>query len=84
MNYEPRPDTPVEQCPYCGQPFPEAEILLLHKGIDHPEDLSSDEREAYEEARRDEDEELRLFKLKSLVALVALYFGFIMVYAVFA
>jgi hypothetical protein len=84
MNYDPLPDTPVKRCPYCNQPFPTDDTLTLHKGIEHPDDLSAAEQDAYERTRDEEEEGLRLFKLKSLVALVVIYFGFIMVYAVFA
>lgn len=77
-------DQLCETCPYCGQPFPNTEILTLHKGRTHWEDLSEEERAAVREARDNEANELRMFQLRALGVLVLLYFGLLITYAVVA
>lgn len=76
------PERPAETCPYCGRPFPDAEILTLHKGRTHAERLSEEERTAVRGAREREADEVRMFQLQALGLLVLLYFGFLMTYAV--
>ena len=74
------PDQPAV-CEHCGDRFADEHLLALHRGQSHREALTDDESEAYREARADERDEVRLFRLKALAALLALYFGFIYVYA---
>jgi len=82
-DYEvPREAEPVV-CDHCGAPFAEEELLALHRGIDHADALDEAERDAFEDAYESETEELRLFRLKALGALVLLYFGLLMMYSVF-
>lgn len=76
-----RADAP--RCSYCGEPFPAERLLALHRGLDHYEALDEREREAYEDAYLAENEDLRSFRLRALAALVVLYFGFLMIYAVY-
>jgi len=68
-------------CDRCGDAFPTADLLALHRGHAH-DALSEDERAAFEAAREADTESLRLFRLQALGALVLLYFGFLMAYAV--
>jgi len=75
------PDAPVVECPRCGRPFARERHRDLHVGVDHA-DLDADERAAYEAASEDERAELRRFRIVSLGLLVALYFGFLFLYAV--
>ncbi|WP_211693325.1 C2H2-type zinc finger protein [Natronomonas halophila] len=79
----PPPDAPDEPatCEYCGERFVEDDLLALHRGQAHEGDLNEAEIEAYREARESERDEVRLFRLQALAALVAIYFGFIFVYA---
>jgi hypothetical protein len=77
----PADETP-HVCERCGRPFATEQYLALHRGLDHEGDLSAAEREAFETAHESEVEELRRFRLLALGALVALYFGFLMTYAV--
>ncbi|WP_394351399.1 DNA-binding protein [Halobaculum saliterrae] len=88
MSYEettiPQSDSPAGRCEYCGHPFPTTGRLVLHKGLEHPQQLDDDEEEAFRSARADEEDELRTLRLKALGALVLLYFGFLMLYAIFA
>lgn len=71
-------------CEYCGAPFADAEVLALHHGLDHENRLTAAERESFESAYDDESEDIRLFRLKALAVLVALYFFLLMTYSVFA
>lgn len=77
-------DAPADapRCSYCGEPFPDERLRTLHRGLEHYEELDDAEREAYEEAYLEENEDLRSFRLRALAALVVLYFGFLMIYAV--
>jgi len=79
LDYDDDPDATV--CSYCGRPFPDEELLALHHGTRHDEQLTEAEREAYETAYEDEQTAIRLFRLKALGGLVLVYFGFLMVYA---
>jgi hypothetical protein len=69
-------------CEYCGALFAAPELLALHRGHEHGERLDESEREAFEAAYEAEQADIRRFRLKALGALVLLYFGFLMVYAV--
>ena len=76
----PSNETPVE-CTYCGRPFESDALLALHRGQVHADVITDDERAAYDSAREAESGQLRRFRLKALAALVVIYFGFLMVYA---
>lgn len=88
MSYEgttvPQRNSPAGECDYCGHPFPTTDRLVLHKGLEHPQELDADEEDAFLSARADEEDELRTLRLKALGALVLLYFGFLMLYAIVA
>lgn len=71
------------QCGYCGQRFAGGDLLALHRGLSHPERVTEREREAFESAYAAEDEDLRLFRLKALLALMLLYFCLLFAYSVF-
>ena len=79
----PAGETP-ERCGYCDAPFADADLLALHRGIEHADGLSADERESFEAVYADEQEEIRLFRLKALGLLVLLYFGLLIAYSLFA
>lgn len=85
-NPDPETDVPPDATPYvcahCGQPFVRETHLALHRGLDHASSLSEEERAAYEDAHDEEVDDLRRFRLLALAALVALYFGFLLTYAV--
>lgn len=70
-------------CSRCSRPFAHEEWLELHRGVAH-DDLTTDEHAAFIDAYETEEDELRLFRLKALIALIAIYFGFIMSYSIFA
>lgn len=79
----PPSDAPEEPatCSYCGEKFVDEQLLALHRGLEHESRLSDDETEAYRTARDAERDDIRLFRLKALAALLGIYFGFIFVYA---
>ena len=80
----PGSETPAGACEYCGQPFPTSERLVLHKGVEHYQQLDDSEREAFEAAYTSEEDDLRALRLRALGVLVLLYFGFLFLYAIFA
>ena len=77
-----RGDEPAARCPYCDRPFRERRLETLHRGREHPDRLSADEREAFERAYQSERRELRRFRLLALGAVILCYFGFLLLYAV--
>lgn len=85
---EPRYEVPTgetpERCRYCRAPLPDEETRTLHVGLEHPNEMSDAEREAFRERYAAEDDRLRSFQLRALLALVLLYFGFLFAYALFA
>jgi len=79
--YDVPADATTYDCEYCGRPFADETPLALHRGLDHPGDLDDDEVEAFRTAYEAEEEALATFRLRALGALVLLYFGLLMVYA---
>lgn len=73
-------DEDAAVCAYCGRPFVHEAHLALHRGLDHREAIDDAEREAFEEAHADENESIRLFRLKAIFVLVIVYFVFVMAY----
>jgi hypothetical protein len=69
-------------CEYCSDRFPTEQLRDLHRGLEHYDVLDDADRAAYEAAYEAETESLRSFRLRALAALVLLYFGFLMLYAV--
>ncbi|WP_255150329.1 DUF7410 domain-containing protein [Halorarius halobius] len=68
-------------CPYCDRAFARESYRDLHLGVDHADRLTDAERERYETAHEQEEQELRLYRYKALGLLVLVYFGFIILYA---
>lgn len=79
----PEGDSPA-RCPYCERPFRTEQLRALHLGIDHAEACTDDEREAYERARETETDELFVYHLKTVAALVGLYAFFLLGYMAIA
>ena len=80
----PAEETPTEVCEYCERPFATTDRLVLHKGLEHVRILTEPEKEAFRATRADEEDDLRMLRLKALGMLIILYFGFIVLYAIFA
>lgn len=79
----PEDDSPI-RCPYCERPFRTAQLRALHFGTDHAEVCTADQREAYERAREAEADELFVYHLKTVAALVGLYAFFLLGYMALA
>ncbi|WP_458204822.1 DUF7410 domain-containing protein [Haladaptatus sp. NG-SE-30] len=75
-------DESAHECSYCGRPFRHEEYLVLHRGLEHGEELDDDEVATFRDAYESENEELRLFRLKALALLILLYFGFLFTYSI--
>ncbi|ATW89710.1 hypothetical protein halTADL_3007 [Halohasta litchfieldiae] len=90
MTDQPQPETdvPVDEtpvvCPYCEFELTDDKQYRLHLGLEHYQALTDDEREAFKKAYTEEEKSLNRFRIVALGALVALYFGFLLVYAVLA
>ncbi len=76
----PQGDDPV-RCDRCQRPFRHERYLALHRGLEHPEELTAAEEAAVATARSNESDELAKFRLKALGWVVILYFGLLMTYA---
>jgi hypothetical protein len=74
-------ETPVV-CPYCEFELTDDKQYRLHLGLEHYRELTDAEREAFTETYTEEEESLNRFRIVALGAIVALYFGFLLVYAV--
>lgn len=68
-------------CSSCGRRFASSRLAALHRGEAHPECLDDDEWAAVVAAREAEAADLRRFRLRVGIALVCLYFGFVVLYA---
>ncbi|MFC6951353.1 DUF7410 domain-containing protein [Halorubellus litoreus] len=77
-------DATAHECPYCERPFTREDRVALHVGLQHYDVCTPGEEEAFEAAYLAENAEIRRYRLKAAVALILLYFGLLMVYAVAA
>jgi len=80
-DYDVPADATASRCSYCGRPFAREDWLALHRGLAHPNELDGAEVEAFRAAHEDEAESLATFRLQALGALVLIYFGLLMIYA---
>jgi len=71
-------------CPYCGFELTDETQYRLHLGLEHYGSLTDDERDGFKEAYTAEEATLNRFRIIALGGLVALYFGFLVIYAVLA
>ncbi|WP_248903950.1 HNH endonuclease [Halocatena marina] len=76
----PPDETPATHCPYCGRPFPTEQLSTLHIGDVHQTEWTGTEHEAYEDVYQTESDELFIYHLKVIAALVFVFFGFSYVY----
>jgi len=77
-------ETPEYTCEDCGRRFYTGDLLVLHRGVTHPNALDDAERDAYREAYAAEERAIRSFRIRALGILVALYFGFLFLYVFYA
>lgn len=73
----PDDETPT-RCPHCGRPFRTERLRALHVGDAH--DCDADQRADYESALEAEREDLFLYHLKVVAAIVAVYAFFFLTY----
>ncbi|WP_135854246.1 DUF7410 domain-containing protein [Halorussus salinus] len=73
-------DEEPPRCPHCQRPFRTDQLRALHVGEFHAADCTDDQREAYDEAREAEREELFVYHLKVVAGLVAVYAFFFLTY----
>lgn len=77
----PRPsETDPVPCPYCDRPFATAQLRDLHVGETHPEMMTAEEAEQYEDAVDWESDELFVLHLKVVAALVLTFFAIAYLY----
>jgi len=74
-------NAPIHRCEHCNRPFAEDELLSIHKGLDHAEQLDDEELAAFERAYDEETDELRRYQIIAVGAIVLLYFGLLLTYA---
>lgn len=73
-------EEPAARCPHCERPFRSERLRDLHVGETHPDEATDDDRERYEAAREAEDDELFVFHLKIVAAIVAVIMGYVYLY----
>lgn len=84
----PEPETRVPdgkttaRCPYCDRPFRTERSRALHLGETHREEWTDEERSSYEAAEDSEADDLFVFHLKVIAALVSLYAFLVLAYMV--
>lgn len=62
----------AEQCRFCDRPLPDDRLRTLHEGLAHPDELSTEERQAYERATVEEMQKFSHFRLAVLGAVFVL------------
>lgn len=77
----PEDEAPSVHCPYCDRPFRSERYATFHVGLDHPDECTDEEREAYETERDDEEYDLFTFHVKAIVVVLLTYFLFTYFYA---
>ncbi|WP_436344147.1 DUF7410 domain-containing protein [Natronorubrum sp. FCH18a] len=77
----PADETTATTCPYCGRPFRTERYATFHLGVSHSDELTADERTAFEDERDDEKHDLFTFHLKAAVTVFLTYFMFTFLYA---
>ncbi|RRJ30390.1 hypothetical protein EIK79_10365 [Halocatena pleomorpha] len=77
----PDDETPAAWCPHCARPFATERLCALHLGDRHRDEWTANQRDRYESAYDDESNELFIFHLKVISALVGVFFAFTYTYA---
>ena len=76
----PEGEEPAARCPHCEQPFRTERFRDLHVGEAHLASASEPEIDRYEEAVEAEDDDLFVFHLKIVGAIVAVIMGYVYLY----
>ncbi|WP_254545930.1 DUF7410 domain-containing protein [Halomarina pelagica] len=72
---------PAVRCPYCGRPFPRERLRTLHVGERHADASTDGERAAAETAAEAEADDLFVYHLKVIAAIVLVAFFLAYTYA---
>lgn len=75
----PADDSPA-RCPECDRPFRTEHLRALHLGDVHAADCTDEQRDEYDAAREAEREDLFVYHLKVVAALVGTYAFFFLTY----
>jgi len=75
------PGTDPSRCPYCDRPFPSDRRRTLHLGDAHAAELTDEQAEAVAAVRDEEADDLFVYHLKVVAAIVLLLMGLAYVYA---
>lgn len=73
-------EEPAARCPHCARPFQRERFRDLHVGEVHLAEASEEEIDRYEEAYDAEDDDLFVFHLKIVAAIVAVIMGYVYLY----
>lgn len=76
----PADEEPAARCPHCDRPFRRERFRDLHVGEVHLAEASEAELDRYEEADDAEDDDLFVFHLKIVAAIVAVIMGYVYLY----
>lgn len=74
-------DQSPHMCEYCDRLFSHEEWLDLHRGLEHPNELSDEHISAFQAAHDAEEAALGSFRLRALGVLILLYFCLLVIYA---
>ena len=73
-------ETPAARCPHCERPFRAERTRDLHVGEVHRETLTEEQRKRYAAAVEAEDDDLFVFHLKIVAAIVVVIMGYVYLY----
>ena len=76
----PEGEAPAARCPHCDRPFRRERYRDLHVGEVHPTEATKPEHDRYDEAYDAEDDDLFVFHLKIVAAIVAVIMGYVYLY----
>ena len=72
---------PAHECPYCEAVLPEVDLLELHVGVEHEDEATEAELEAFEDTFEQESNQVFIYHLKVISLVVAIYFVFLFTYS---
>ena len=73
-------EEPAAWCAHCDRPFATERLRDLHVVERHPDEATDAERDRYDAAKEAEDDELFIFHLKIVAAIVAVIMGYVYLY----
>ena len=76
----PAGEEPAARCPYCERPFRAERSRDLHVGEAHLAEAAEEEIDRYEAASEAEEDDLFVFHLKIVAAIVVVIMGYVYLY----